>query len=352
MNRTVLLSKLDNLATKAMAKNRHKPFQVLIHSDKHDLHFEYPPNSQHQIFHIASIGKLLTTVLVLQAVEAGKLSLETKLTDHLDPILLEGLFESDPHEITILDCLSHRSGAADFFEGKGQGKPFLEMIMDSPETLWTQEMLLEYTRTHMKPIGKRGEQFAYGDTGYLLVSMVMEKIEQKPLRIQLEESILNPLGMSDSQSMIYLYPKEQAKVPLDIWLGSHEVKNLKILSVDQADGGLVSTPFDLVLFQKALHGGKLISPQHLELMQHWQGKFRAGLHYGTGMMQVHFNEFFFLMRDYPKLIGHIGILSTHCFYDPNHDIHYILNFGSTESITRSFVFLSNVVGTLKSTLKT
>lgn len=351
MNRKALLTKLENLAHKAMDKNHHKPFQVLIHSDKHDLHFEYPPNSQHQIFHIASIGKLLTTVLVLQAIEAGKLSLNTTLTDHLDLSLLEGLFESDPHEITILDCLSHRSGAADFFEGKAKGKPFMDMIMDSPDTLWTQDMLLDYTKTQLKPVGKRGEQFAYGDTAFLLVSMVMEKIEQKPLRYQLEESILGPLGMTDSQSMIYLYPKDQAKVPLDIWLGHHEVKNFKILSVDQADGGLVSTPFDLVIFQKALHSGKLISPQHLELMQTWQGKFRAGLHYGTGMMQVHFNEFFFLMRDFPKLVGHIGVLSTHCFYDQDNDIHYILNFGSTESMTRSFVFLSNTVGLIKSDLK-
>lgn len=352
MDRNTLLNKLDHLASKAMAKNHHKPFQVLIHSDKHNFHFEYPPNTQHQIFHIASIGKLVTTVLVLRAVEAGILSLNTKLTDHLEPSLLEGLFISDPHEITILDCLSHRSGAADFFEGQGKGKPFLEMIMEAPDTLWTQEMLLDYTRANLTPRSKRGDQFAYGDTNYLLVSMVMEKIEQKPLRVQLEESLLNPLGMKDTQSMIYLYPKEQAKIPQDIWLDEHEVKSLKILSVDQADGGLVSTPFDLVLFQKALHDGKLINQKHLELMQTWQGKFRAGLHYGTGMMQVHFNEFFFLMRDFPKLVGHIGILSTHCFYDQDNDIHYILNFGSTQAMTRSFVFLSNVVSLFKSMLKT
>jgi D-alanyl-D-alanine carboxypeptidase len=223
--------------------------------------------------------------------------------------------------------------------------------MEAPDTLWTQERLLEYTKAHLTPLSKRGDQFAYGDTGFLLVSMIMEKIEQQPLRVQLEDSLLIPLGMKDTQSMIYLYPKEQAKIPQDIWLDEHEVKSLKILSVDQADGGLVSTPFDLVLFQKALHEGKLINQKHLELMQTWQGKFRAGLHYGTGMMQVHFNEFFFLMRDFPKLVGHIGILSTHCFYDQDNDIHYILNFGSTQAMTRSFVFLSNVVSLIKSTLK-
>jgi len=82
-------------------------------------------------------------------------------------------------------------------------------------------------------------------------------------------------------------------------------------------------------------------------MQVWQGVFRPGIHYGMGMMQVRFEGFFFLMRNFPRLIGHIGILSTHCFYDPINDIHFILNFGTSDKMTQSFVFLSNLVGIFK-----
>lgn len=349
MNRIALLKKLENLAQKAQAKNKGKPFQVLIHSDRHDLHFEYPSKQPNPIFHVASIGKLLSTVLILKAIEANRLSLDTKLIDHLDRSLLEGLFESDPSEITILDCLTHRSGAADFFEGKDhQGKPFLKMIMDHPDTEWTAKMLLDYTRSNLKPIGLKGERFAYGDTAFMLATMVLEKIEGKPFNVLLDEGLFQPLGMKDTQSMIYHYPATLRKSPQDIWLGPNEVKDFKILSVDQADGGIVSTPMDLVRFQTALHNGQLIDAGHLNLMQQWQGKFRAGIHYGTGMMQIRFEEFFFLMRNFPRLVGHIGILSTHCFYDQVNDIHYVLNFGSTEQMTSSFVFLSNVVGLLKS----
>jgi D-alanyl-D-alanine carboxypeptidase len=225
-----------------------------------------------------------------------------------------------------------------------------EIIFDAPDTLWNQAMILEFTKKNLKPVGKRGEKFAYSDTGFLLICMVIEKIEQKPIHLVFEDELFKPLGLKDSQSMIYQYPKDSAKVPLDIWLGKHEVKNLKILSIDQADGGIVSTPNDLVHFNKALYSGQLINHEHLELMQKWQGKFRAGIHYGTGMMQVRFEEFFFMMRNFPRLTGHIGVLSTHCFYDQINDIHYILNFGSTEHMTSSFVFLSNVVGLIKSEL--
>jgi D-alanyl-D-alanine carboxypeptidase len=351
MNPIELQAKLEKLAKKAQSKNGNKPFQVLIHSDKHHLHFSYPPVQSNPVFHIASIGKLLTTVLILRYVEAGKLSLEDPLVKTLDPSLLEGLFESDPSTITVLDCLTHRSGAADFFEGKDErGKPFLTMIMENPDTVWTQDMLLNYARHHLKPVGKRGEKYAYGDTAFMLATMVLEKIEGKPLNQLLQEELFDPLGMNDSQAMIYKYPLGIAKAPQDIWLDTHEVKSHNILSVDQADGGIVSTPDDLVLFQKALYSGLLINQKHLDLMQQWQGIFRAGIHYGTGMMQIRFNEFFFLMRNFPRLIGHIGVLSTHCFYDQDHDVHIILNFGSTQNMTRSFVFLSNVVGILKSSL--
>ncbi|KAF0224604.1 MAG: hypothetical protein FD179_1462 [Erysipelotrichaceae bacterium] len=351
MNQDKLLFNLEKLAQKAQSKNKDKPFQVLVHSEKHNLHFSFPAIQTNPIFHIASIGKLLTTVLILQAVETKKLALEDKLSDYLDAALLAGLFKSNPNEITILDCLSHRSGVADFFEGKDKnGKTFLNMIMENPDTNWTQIMLLDHVRNNMKPVGNRGEKFAYGDTGFLLVSMVLEKIESKLLNQLLDEQIFYPLGMKNTQSMIYKYPTELRKVPQEIWLDHHEVRSFAILSVDQADGGIVSTPEDLILFQQAFHGGRLINQEHYDLMQKWQGKFRAGIHYGTGMMQLHFNEFFFLMRNFPKLVGHIGVLATHCFYDQENDIHYIINCGSTQNMTSSFILLSNMVGLIKSSL--
>ncbi len=351
MNQDKLLIKLEKLAKKTQDKNKGQPFQVLVHSKKHNLHFSFPSHQSNPIFHIASIGKLLTTVLILQAVESDKLTLQDKLSDYLDANILDGLFKSNPNEITILDCLSHRSGVADFFEGKDKlGKSFLDLIMEKPDTYWTQMMMLDYVRNNMKPIGNRGDKFAYGDTGFLLVSMVLEKIEGKPLNQLLDEHIFKPLEMMNTQSMIYKYPPEFKKKPQEIWLDKHEVSSFMILSVDQADGGIVSTPEDLVLFQQALHEGRLIKKEHYDLMQKWQGKFRAGIYYGTGMMQLHFNEFFFLMRGFPKLVGHIGVLSTHCFYDQENDIHYIINCGSTKNMTTSFVFLSNMVGLIKTSL--
>jgi D-alanyl-D-alanine carboxypeptidase len=65
------------------------------------------------------------------------------------------------------------------------------------------------------------------------------------------------------------------------------------------------------------------------------------------MMTIHFNEFFFLMRHFPRCTGHIGITATHLFYDPDHDLTFVLNFGSNTAMTESFVFLSQAMGVVK-----
>jgi D-alanyl-D-alanine carboxypeptidase len=352
MHQARLIEKIERICRKAETKNDGKPFQILIHSDRHDLHFSYPNHSEGDIFHVASIGKLFTTVFLLRLVEEGKCKLEDKLTDYLDPALLTGLFLSEVDQIRIIDCLKHRSGAADFFEGKNkQGLKFVDEVTRNPDHIWTQMDLLEYTKKNTKPVGINGAKFNYSDTGFLLVSMIIEKVSGFPLHLAFAKNLFEPLFLHDTQSMIYRYPDNEAKVPMDIWFNNSMIKNYKSLSCDQADGGIVSTPSDIVKFQKELYAGKLISKEHLDLMQTWQGKFRNGIYYGTGMMQVRFEEFFFLMRHYPRLIGHIGVLSTHAFYDPGNDIHYVINLGSNDHMTKSFVLLSNIVGTIKSELK-
>lgn len=62
------------------------------------------------------------------------------------------------------------------------------------------------------------------------------------------------------------------------------------------------------------------------------------------MMEVHFEEFFFPLRGLPRAGGgHIGILSTHMFYDRGSGAHVIMNFGNTNAMTDSFRALSEIM---------
>lgn len=339
---------IDKLIQKTVAKQGVFPFQLYVKSESKNINLEYPENSKDTLFHIASVGKLISTVYVLQLVEQGLLKLDDVITNYLEPSILDGLFKSNPEIITIKDCLTHRTGAADYFEGKDKdGVKFTDLVLKYPDRTWNRSEILEFVRTNLKPISECGETFNYGDTAFMLVLMIVEKIKEKPFNRLLEEELFVPLDMHNTQSMIYNYPTELAKYPQFIYFSKTDIKQFKSLNCDQADGGIVSTPSDLYKFQTLLYSGKLINAAHLSMMQAWQGVFRPGIHYGMGMMQIRFEGFFFLMRNFPRLIGHIGILSTHSFYDSKNDIHYILNFGTSDKMTQSFVFLSNLVGIFK-----
>ena len=76
-------------------------------------------------------------------------------------------------------------------------------------------------------------------------------------------------------------------------------------------------------------------------------KFQPGIYYGLGMMEIRFRDFFFLLGGLPKVKGHIGILSTHLFYDPTTETHVVMNFGDTARMVESFKALIEIVSGVK-----
>ena len=328
-------------------KGRHP--QILVSMP--GLDYRYPADSADEPFHVASIGKMFTAVLVGMLVEKGVVSLEDKVAVYLPQETLRGLFvykgEDYAQQITIRQLLGHTSGAADYFEDRVRsGLPFLKDVIQNPDTRWTPEMLLDFTRTRQRAAGAPGT-FHYSDTGYILLGLMIEQVADKAFHTCLHENIFTPLGMDPSYLMFYSDPRTPLQKPMrSIWLGDTEITRFQSLSCDWAGGGIVSTPHDLYHFQRALHGGRLVSERFLQEMQVFTHRFRAGIHYGLGMMEIRFEEFFFLLRGLPRLKGHIGILSTHLFHDAESDAHIIMNFGNTNAMTASFQVLSQMMRAL------
>lgn len=130
-----------------------------------------------------------------------------------------------------------------------------------------------------------------------------------------------------------------------MYVNNVDVSKMTSLSCDWSGGGIVTTIDDLLIFQTALHQGKF--GDMMAEQAGFPNKFRGGMHYGFGMMELHFNEFFFLLRGMPRLKGHIGITATHMFYDDENDVHYIMNFGSDKRMVESCKALIKIVQTMK-----
>ena len=66
---------------------------------------------------------------------------------------MEGLFVFEgkdyAKQVTVRELLTHTSGVADYVEDPvNNGPPFLKLILDNPDTYWTPEMLLAFSRDH------------------------------------------------------------------------------------------------------------------------------------------------------------------------------------------------------------
>lgn len=300
-------------------------------------------------FHAASIGKLLTATRALQLVEDGRLDLEAPLTSLLPAEEWHGLFARDgvdwSGDVTTRHLLTHTSGVADYFEGRSTAPiRFPELIAREPDYRWAPSELLDYSRRHQHPVSRPGARFSYSDTGYVLLGRIIEEASGAPLGAQLHDGILAPAGMDESCLLFHTMPgggpsAAEPAAALDLaplWLGSSEVSRVEALSCDWGGGGVVSTVDDLVRFIDAWHGGALVGAASRDLMGDARHRFRPGIRYGAGAMQLRYGGFSPFLAGMPHPVGHIGVTGAHLFVFPEQGVRIVLNFHSTREMLRSF----------------
>jgi len=61
------------------------------------------------------------------------------------------------------------------------------------------------------------------------------------------------------------------------------------------------------------------------------------------LMQIHFEEFFFLLKSLPRLQGHLGVTGVHAWFNPNNKDSFVLNVGNTKDMVKSFKLLIMIV---------
>lgn len=293
------VSRFDRYFNKIQAKKPDRPVQIKIYSQKLDLDYSFPPDSTNQTYHGASIGKVFTATLVQMLAEKSVLSVKDRLHQYFSASELDQLFVYQnvdySQQVNIEHLLGHTSGIADYFEGSTiGGKSFITQVLSNPHFQWTPQKLIDFTRYHQRAVGIPGTVFNYSDTGYILLGLIIEQVTGKSFAKNLEDEIFLPIEMHDSYLMFYSEPKSTSKKTLDkIWFDGIEISGYESLSCDWAGGGIVSTTADLLKFNQALRSSQLVQGSTLATMDSCEHKFRHGIYYGLGMMEIRFKEFFF-----------------------------------------------------------
>jgi len=294
--------------------------------------FEYTSGARALPFHAASVGKLATAALVMQEVEAGRLALTSAVDTLLPEAEVRGLFAAPG--TTLEQLLAHTSGTPDYFEGRvSTGPKFIDLVTREPDRRWEPADLLGFSRDRQKPVAEPGRKFAYSDTGFVLLGRILEEHTGRSFTALLHERVFAPAGMGDS--VLWLREPGPAEIA-PAWLDRTEISRFASITCDWAGGGIVTTLDDLAALVTALSDDTLLRTDTWASMTRARNRFRPGIRYGLGAMELRFEGFMPLLRGLPRPVGHIGVLGVHAFVDPANGATVILNFHSTREMVASF----------------
>ncbi|AIW84537.1 D-alanyl-D-alanine carboxypeptidase [Bacillus mycoides] len=150
------------------------------------------PITTKTIFNIASITKQFTAFSILLLEQEGKLSLDDSIIKFVPSI---GAY-AEP--VTLRHLIHHTGGLVDYQE-------LAEVANIKDTDKLTPEESIEHLNKHQSARFSVGTKFEYSNTGYFLLSQVIEKVSGKCLREFMKERIFNPLNMKDT-TIVDHYP--------------------------------------------------------------------------------------------------------------------------------------------------
>ena len=226
-------------------------------------------------YRIGSISKTFTASLIMQLIEEGKLTLDTKLKEFFPEI-------PNADRITIELLLRHRSGIYNFTNAEDYTS-----WMEEPKT---RAQLLEIF-VHHGTVFEPDEQTAYSNTNYVLLTLIIEQIEKKEFAFVLSDRITQPLQLKRTYYGGKIQTDKNEALSYAM-AGTWELSSQTDMSIPLGAGAIVSNPSDLNSFYTALFEGKVVSKASLKEMSH----IEQGM--GLGMYQIPFYN--------KKALGHGG----------------------------------------------
>ncbi len=225
------------------------------------------PTTTDTVFQIGSITKPMTTTLIMQLVDEGKIDLDAPVVEYLPEFRVADLDVS--RTVTIRHFLSHQSGIdGDFFVDAGCGDDSIEKLVSMATMV-----------PSLFPLGAR---HSYCNLGFAVLGRVIEVLTRQTYDQALQDRLFKPLGMDHALSLpednlrfrsaIGHVPSRRRK---NVWY----VTKVPYLSFGQKAAG--STPAmtasDLLKFaQMHMNGGKnhkgekVLSARSVKAMQRRQ----------------------------------------------------------------------------------
>ena len=218
-------------------------------------------------YQVASVSKQFTAALVLKLVDRGKLSLSDTLGR-----FFAGL-EPEFDGITVEQLLNHTSGLKADFRGPPEQMGARPITRDSLVALAARDTLAK----------KPGTKFVYSNTGYMFAAAIIEKLSGKSYAEALRDDIARPLGL---QFLARCTTDKSGGA--ESYVRSVDAKPRLVSSLHPSqmlgNGGICTTAGDLAKWNRALHGGRVLSETSYRAMITPRGAAATGgAYYGLGL---------------------------------------------------------------------
>lgn len=213
-------------------------------------------------YRIGSITKTFTSTLILQLIEEGKISLNTLLSEYFPKI-------PNADNITIESLLRHESGLFD-------------LTADEDLTEW---MAIAQSREKIiERIIKNGtvfepkEKTEYSNTNYILLSYIVEIIDNNKFQEILESRIFEPLNLKRTEFGKKINSANNEALPYDYENSEWKlIEEHTDMSFPMGAGAIVSTPTELNIFFSNLFSTNIVSASSLSKMKDAKNGIGIGL---------------------------------------------------------------------------
>lgn len=237
--------------------------------------------SQNHTFGIGDISNKFVGLLILQMAEENIIDLNATPLSILGD-MVKDIGNAD--SATLSQLLDHTSGIYSWANDKDWARRGRGVQMN-PKYIWQKTEVLKYiTADRHKATNKPGEAYAYSNSNYTLLGLIIEKVSGKPIEDEVKKRILEPLNLKNTYYNGFEYiPRGRhvgnyhlatdqfistVGINAKFEFGENRLINTSSanLSSEGISSGIVSTPRDIALFGVALKAGTLLRNPAPQLM--------------------------------------------------------------------------------------
>ncbi|HEY0104396.1 MAG TPA: serine hydrolase domain-containing protein [Brevundimonas sp.] len=200
-------------------------------------------------FRLASVSKQFTAVAIMKLQDDGVLSVDDPLCKWIQPC------PAAWEPIRLHHLLSHSSGVPDLMARPAWGVRRVTPATPAELTEDSKKYGLQFPP---------GTKVRYNNAGYNLLGAVVEAATELTLQDYLRQAFFDPLGMNDTG-----YDDGASDVVMgyaNLTRGAPSPQPDANVSIIFAAGALYSTLDDLLVWERALHGGKILSERSYGMM--------------------------------------------------------------------------------------